>query len=76
MLIYLIPFIGTHTNETKGCNKIKKEDITRYYFFHENEVAHDITLILGLKSIRNHCNEDVHLLHMRFHKYKPVFSHK
>ena len=76
MLIYLIPFIGTYTNEIKGCNKIKKEDITHYYFFEENEVDHDITVILGLKSISTHHNEDVHLLHMRLHKYTPVFLRK
>ena len=76
MLIYLIPFIGIHSNENKGCNKIKKEDITNYYFFEENSVNHDVTVILGCKSITTRCSEDVHLLHMRFHKYTPVFSRK
>ena len=76
VLIYLIPFIGIDKNETKGCNKITKGKISSYYLFDENEVAHDVTIILGLKEMRNLCNEDVHLLHMRFHKYTPVLSRK
>ena len=75
-MIYLIPFIGIDSNETKGCNKIAKEKINSYYFFDEKEVNHDVTIILGLKEIRNHCDEDLHLLHMRFHKYTPVLSRK